>query len=98
MRRPEIIYIERFAPEADHLFNHLVTSVAWDERMRARKTASFGAPYDYSQMYYPKVAMPAELEALAIAIAAAIGDRPNNCLLNYYPDGDASMGFHSDSS
>lgn len=26
-----------------------------------------------------------------------LGYRPNNCLLNYYADGNSRMGFHSDS-
>lgn len=26
-----------------------------------------------------------------------IGWTPNNCLVNFYPDGDATMGFHFDS-
>lgn len=31
-------------------------------------------------------------------VAPALGFAPNNCLLNYYEDGQSSMGFHSDSS
>ena len=98
MRIPEVTFVANFAADAGMLFNHLVTSVTWDERMRARKTASFGVSYDYSQISYPEAPMPAALTALADTIAATIGFRPNNCLLNYYPDGEASMGFHSDSS
>ncbi len=66
--------------------------------MRARKTASFGVSYNYSQITYAEAPMPTALASLADRIAALIGSAPNNCLLNYYPDGDASMGFHSDSS
>ena len=95
---PAITHIASFVREAEELFDHLACSVAWDERMRARKTASFGVSYDYSQISYPEAPMPALLKAVASDIEAAIGFRPNNCLLNYYPDGDASMGFHSDSS
>ena len=98
MRVPAITYIAAFASDANALFDRLVSTVTWDERMRARKTASFGVSYDYSQISYPEAPMPRELDKLSDAIAATIGFRPNNCLLNYYLDGEASMGFHSDSS
>lgn len=98
MTAPPIILKEGFIPKPDALFTHLVSSVTWDERMRARKTASFGVAYDYSQMVYPAAPMPAELDEICGMIADALGFRPNNSLLNYYPDGESSMGFHSDSS
>ncbi len=98
MSTPPIILKEGFIAEPGKLFDHLVSSVIWDERMRARKTASFGVSYDYSQISYPAAPMPAELDAICGAIEDELGFRPNNCLLNYYPDGESSMGFHSDSS
>lgn len=42
--------------------------------------------------------MPPEIQAVCDQLEAALGFRPNNCLLNYYEDGGSSMGFHSDSS
>jgi alkylated DNA repair dioxygenase AlkB len=98
MHTPPIILKEGFVPAPDWLFRHLMSTVTWDERMRARKTASFGVSYDYSQMSYPASPMPPELNQLCGMIAAVLGFYPNNCLLNYYPDGESSMGFHSDSS
>lgn len=95
---PPIILKAGFIAEPSKLFDHLMSSVTWDERMRARKTASFGVSYDYSQMSYPAAPMPAELDAICGLIDGQLGFRPNNCLLNYYPDGESSMGFHSDSS
>lgn len=95
---PPIVLIPDFLPEADALFIHLRGTVAWDERMRARKTASFGVSYDYSQISYPETAMLASLEPICDGIKARFGFRPNNCLMNYYLDGLSSMGFHSDSS
>lgn len=87
-----------FIPEPDALFEQLKHSVLWDERMRARKTASFGVPYDYSQISYPAVPMPEALGQLCPAIERLLGFAPNNCLLNFYPDGQSSMGFHSDAN
>jgi alkylated DNA repair dioxygenase AlkB len=80
------------------LFLHLRDNVIGDERMRARKTASFGVSYDYSQITYPEAPMPLELQRICEQIQRVLGFHPNNCLINYYPDGNASMGFHSDSS
>lgn len=88
---------EDFPPEPQHLLEHLHRSITWDTRMRARLTASFGAPYNYSGITYPPVPMPPELAALARAVEGTVRHSINNCLINFYPDGDASMGFHSDS-
>ena len=66
--------------------------------MKARKTASFGVSYDYSGMTYPQTVMHPALEPICKAIENELGFLPNNCLINYYPDGNASMGYHSDSS
>jgi len=94
--QPPIIYEEGFVGRPDELFAHLVATTAWDERMRARKTASFGVAYNYSQMAYPETPMPPRLLRLCEAIERRLGFLPDNCLVNAYPDGQASMGFHSD--
>jgi alkylated DNA repair dioxygenase AlkB len=91
-----IIYIEKFIGYPEKLFEVLTTRVAWDERMAARKTASFGKAYNYSQMAYPYQEFLPELEAINIQLEAAIGFKPNNCLINYYLDGRSKMGWHSD--
>jgi alkylated DNA repair dioxygenase AlkB len=98
MSGPPIHLDPAFVAAPDALFEWLCVVVAWDERMRARKTASFGVPYNYSQIAYEAVPMLVELEALCGQIEAQLGFRPNNCLLNFYADGASSMGFHSDSS
>ena len=96
LREPPVSLRPGFVADPDALFAALKTGVKWDERMKARKTASFGVSYDYSQIAYEEVPMPALLDALCTRFAAELGFRPNNCLLNYYPDGTSSMGFHSD--
>ena len=95
---PDLTWVPAFVAEPARLFDLLLRSVAWDQSLRARKTASFGVPYDYSGMVYPQVEMPGELAALGDRIHAELGFEPNNCLLNYYADGESSMGFHSDST
>jgi alkylated DNA repair dioxygenase AlkB len=94
---PTLHFRPRFLPNPDDLFQHLLNTVAWDARMRARKTASYGVAYNYSQMHYPAQPLPHVLQEVAQRLLPEIGFLPNNCLLNYYEDGLASMGFHSDS-
>ena len=87
-----------FVPDADALFAELSAHIEWNEAMRARKSASFGAPYNYSQMTYPARDFLPELAALLPQLEAVIGWRPNNCLVNFYADGDSTMGFHFDAT
>jgi len=98
MSLPPVRFEPHFLDKHGDLFEHLIASVKWDERMKARKTASFGVSYDYSQIAYEAAPMPPELNSLAGKIGEVLGFVPNNCLLNFYEDGNSSMGFHSDSS
>lgn len=95
---PDVTVVPGFLNEPARLFTALVQSVTWDERLRARKSASFGVSYDYSGMTYPEVEMPDALSEVARRIQGTLGFTPNNCLLNYYLNGESSMGFHSDST
>ncbi|WNJ19496.1 alpha-ketoglutarate-dependent dioxygenase AlkB [Pontibacter sp. G13] len=78
------------------IFDDLLHSVNWDERMRARKTASFGVPYNYSQITYPEAPFPPGIKFMLDQLEETLGFRPNNCLINYYLDGKSTMGWHSD--
>ena len=91
-----ITHIENFIDDPNDLFHFLTTNVNWDERMTARKTASFGNAYNYSQINYPYQDFLPELETINKKIKTAIGFEPNNCLINYYLDGKSKMGYHSD--
>ena len=94
---PDVLFISDFWSDCATLFEFCTTQIAWDETLRARKTASFGVPYNYSQMTYPAAPMPAPLQSVISQLEPKIGFAPNNCLLNFYADGGASMGFHFDS-
>lgn len=85
-------------PAHADLFERLAAGVEWDERIRARKSMSFGLPYNYSGIEWPAVPFPAEVAELLDPVARAAGFVPNNCLANFYPDGTSTMGFHSDST
>ena len=89
--------IEHFTPEPSQRLEHFQRAITWDTRMRARLTASFGAPYDYSGITYPPVPMPPDLQELAQAVEGRVHHRITNCLINFYPEASSSMGFHSDS-
>ena len=98
MNKPEIQLIENFVANPNNLFTELRDTTDWDERMRARKTASFGVSYDYSGITYPECEMHPNLIEICNKINSELGYLPNNCLLNFYPNGNSSMGYHSDSS
>jgi len=91
-----ITYIEKFIEAPQLLQDELDRNAPWDEAMAARKTASYGVAYNYSQMAYPYREMPLMLATLTGRIRETLGFEPNNCLINYYPDGKSKMGFHAD--
>lgn len=91
-----ITFIENFIDSPNLLFNKLKSDVEWDERMSARKTASYGKAYNYSQINYPFQEFTSELTEIIESINDTLNFKPNNCLINYYLDGKSKMGFHSD--
>ncbi len=90
------LYEPEFEPAWAPLMVLALAEAPWDDRMRARRTASLGRSYDYSGLTYPELPFPAWLAALGSRIAARLGFSPDNCLLNDYPTGDRTMGFHVD--
>lgn len=91
-----ITYIENFIDKPQELFDYLSETVNWDERMSARKTASYGKAYNYSQMAYPYRDFLPGLQTTIDHLKPLIGFEANNCLINYYADGSSKMGYHSD--
>lgn len=91
-----IIFKENFIVNPTELYINLVENVNWDESMTARKTASYGVAYNYSQMSYPFQDFLPSLNQIVKDITPIIGFEPNNCILNYYLDGNSKMGYHSD--
>jgi alkylated DNA repair dioxygenase AlkB len=92
----DLRYLADAVPDADGLLAYLRDHVAWLDRMRARRTASFGMPYDYSGQRYPAAEMPPPIAALAADVAGVAGHPFNNCLCNRYDTGEHTMGFHRD--
>ena len=93
---PDILLIDEFLSNSALLFDDLRTSVDWDTSMAARHTASYGEPYNYSQMTYEARPMPPSLAPVAERLEERLKVTFNNCLLNFYLSGESTMGFHSD--
>lgn len=93
----DIQYVPGAVSTADADLVYFTTDVTWVTTMRARKTASFGAPYNYSDQAYPACEMPPVVAAIAERAAALAGHPFTNCLCNLYETGANTMGFHYDS-
>src|SRR5262249_55502181 len=89
---------EHFLTEHQELYETLVTTIAWDGRIRARLAASFGLPYNYSGIVWPEAPFPAALVAVLGLLTDALGYRPNNCLAHYHRAAGSTMGFRSDAT
>lgn len=96
LQAPACLFEARFVEDADALLAAIRDGTEWDARMRARLTANFGVPYNYSGMAYPEIPIPDCLAEVVASLTVQIGFTPNNCLANYYPNGEATMGFHVD--
>ncbi len=90
-------FVADFWANGQTLFERLVKEVSWSSQIRARKVASFGVPYNYSGIVWPEQPMHEALVPIVEKLELRLGYAPNNCLLNYYPDGDSTMGYHFDS-
>jgi alkylated DNA repair dioxygenase AlkB len=95
---PELVLEPNFLQDATQLYSSLVETVAWEEHIKARKTATFGTPYNYSGIIYTAVPMHSLLVPIVHQLTSRLRFEPNNCLLNYYETGDSTMGFHADST
>lgn len=93
----DIRYRAHALPDPDAVLSFLLTDLTWEQRMRARQTASFGVPYNYADEHYDAVLMPPQIAAIADCARTHAGHGFNNCLANLYESGENTMGFHQDS-
>lgn len=93
----DVRYYTQALADPDAVLAFLLADVTWEERMRARRTASFGVPYNYAGQHYDAVPMPPQIAATAERARTRAGHPFNNCLANRYETGDNTMGFHQDS-
>ncbi|WP_084679084.1 alpha-ketoglutarate-dependent dioxygenase AlkB [Flavobacterium reichenbachii] len=82
----------------DHgfLFQKIKNDSEWNNEIKSRKTISYGVPYNYSNISYPFVPFPDYISEVASIVEEKLGFAINNCLINYYENGESKMGFHSD--
>lgn len=93
----DLRHVPAALPDPDADLASVMDEVTWDERMRARRTAGFGVPYNYSGQQYAAAPMPTVIAAIAAHCSAHAGHTFNNCLANLYETGQNTMGFHQDS-
>ncbi len=89
-------YDSNFFDSQNDLYERLKNDVTWDKSLLSRKTASFGKIYSYQGVSYSNKPFPDIFTDLLRKINEIYSETPNNCLLNYYEDGNSKMGFHSD--
>jgi alkylated DNA repair dioxygenase AlkB len=94
--QPEMTYTPGFVADPEALFTLVRDQVAWTDQMVSRRTASLGVPYNYNGASYPVNPWLPELQNLREQVAEAVGFMPSNCLLNNYPTGRSSLGWHQD--
>lgn len=92
----EIVLINNVLTDFGTIIYYLKNSIVWDDSIRSRKTASFGIPYNYSNINYIQNDMPDFFNELINVVVLKNGFSPNNCLINYYYENSSKMGFHSD--
>jgi len=101
-----LLYDEAFfsPAAADGLFTRLRDTVPWKQegrppRMFPRLTAWYANPgvsYSYSGVTHQAIPWTPELLDIKQRAEAAAGTSWNSLLLNYYRDGQDSIGFHAD--
>lgn len=92
----EIFFEKNILKDVSSILYSLNQNVVWDNSIKSRKTASFGIPYNYSNINYQMIKMPEFLDVFVDFISNKNGFIPNNCLINFYFENSSKMGFHSD--
>ncbi len=93
---PPWAYHEAFVADPDGLLDVVMSEVSWTAQMRSRRTASMGIPYNYAGASYPEADWHPVVWSLALRVEQALGFRPTNCLMNHYPTGEHTIGWHAD--
>ena len=89
-------YVSDFVQAPQALFDVVANDVSWTRQMKSRHTASMGIPYNYAGASYPEAAWLPAVWEVATKVERCFGFRPTNCLLNAYPTGAHSIGWHAD--
>lgn len=93
---PDIREIDNFVDNPERWLAYFESALDWNRRMKSRYTYTFGYAYDPGRGICFIRKMPAYLHPVLQKVKREFGFVPNNCLLNYYPDGNHYIGFHAD--
>ena len=97
------ILFRKWMPE--DLLHQIALSIPWKQNKirvfgnwhtEPRLTYWYGPPYSYSNISWPATEMPESLQKIAHDISLVSGFTYNSVLLNYYRNGNDSMGWHRD--
>ncbi len=91
-----ITHVPGFITVPAKLFDFLVANIEWNEHTASRKIASYGKAYTYDQQYFPDRDFLPQITEISHLLESILGFIPNNCIINYYTDGNAKMSYHSD--
>jgi alkylated DNA repair dioxygenase AlkB len=91
-----ILIMEEVLNNDKYILSYLKSNIIWDNSINSRKTASFGVPYNYSNISYDFNEIPSFFDELVNVIKINNNFTPNNCLINFYYDKNSKMGYHSD--
>ena len=94
--KKSIVFKKDILSDYGQILSNLKSNVLWDNSINSRKTASFGLPYNYSNIHYLESEFPDFLNQLVEIVNTNNGFIPNNCLINFYFENTSKMGFHSD--
>lgn len=94
--KDEIILKNDILVNPENIIDYLKNSITWNNSIISRKTASFGEPYNYSNINYGFRPIPVQFNNLINVVELLVGFTPNNCLINYYYNNKSKMGYHSD--
>ena len=89
-------YEPGFVDHPDAVFAVLRDELEWTSQMRSRDTASMGIPYNYAGASYPEAPFHPVVSRLADRVESRLGFVPTNALLNRYPTGEHTIGWHVD--
>ncbi len=93
---PPLRYVPGLLPGHRELFDMLARKVDWRTRYGTRESTTWGESYHYRKRSRTRHPWPDFLLDPATAIGETFGFLPNNCVANHYPDGEHTIGFHSD--
>lgn len=94
--KKQILLKKHVLENPESILIKIKSNIIWDDSIVSRKTASFGVPYNYSNIEYETNEIPEFLDGLAQIVKNNNGFKPNNCLINFYYENNSKMGFHSD--